>query len=66
MRRIDMQAAEADHDLRPFTLQEIRTFGLTRGSNGTGESRPLQSTLAALREKNLKKDSRRAAKAQSF
>ena len=31
--------------LQESRMREIRTSGLTRGSNGTGESRPLLSTL---------------------
>ena len=31
--------------LQESRMREIRTFGLTRGSNGIGASRPLLSTL---------------------
>ena len=31
--------------LQESRMREIRTSGLTRGSNGTGASRPLLSTL---------------------
>ena len=51
--------------LQESRMREIRTSGLTRGSSGSGESRPLLSTLPrATRISRAKAQRRKGAKAQ--
>jgi hypothetical protein len=52
-----------DERLQESRMREIRTSGLTRGSSGIGESRPLLSTPSPLARENPG-DSRKAAEPQ--